>query len=182
MHRAIACLYRPKDLEFVGRTDSAAALQLTFRLSSAHPAAQSDLLHLLVLDLESHVLLSSCRLVQLDDAMRSLAAAAGEASAATARAPAVVVGELGATVGSAADTLLRQGRLDARWTEAELPQILLNAKALAHPFSLREAYEAAGIASAPGLVRRAQTAWAAKRTAFVWCSRQVEALAVVRAS
>lgn len=84
--RAIACLYRPKDLEFVGRTDSAAALQLTFRLSSAHPAAQSDLLHLLVLDLELHVLLSSCRLVQLDDAMRSLAAAAGEASAATARA------------------------------------------------------------------------------------------------
>lgn len=121
--RAIACLYRPKDLEFVGRTDSAAALQLTFRLSSAHPAAQSDLLHLLVLDLESHVLLSSCRLVQLDDAMRSLAAAAGEASTATARAPAVVVGELGATVGSAADTLLRQGRLDARWTEAELPQV-----------------------------------------------------------
>ena len=61
-----------------------------------------------------------------------------------------------------------------------MPQILLNAKALAHPFSLREAYEAAGIASGPGLVRRAQTVWAAKRTAFMWCSRQVEALAVVR--
>lgn len=121
---AIACLWQGQRYRLTQRRDINRALRISLQsMSKGRSSSWSPCLHLLILDLEAHPLLGACRLKQLDDALRRFAADPDVLGAATSNSSIIILGDLGSAAGAAPHRLLKSGRLDAFWTEADLPQV-----------------------------------------------------------